>query len=123
MTSPAHHERNAFRAVVRFIATGLIVGAMTLGPASPAEARQVPSIAEHTNGMTKIEGFFDLYWDDGTGKMFWEINNFDGFIYQAWKQPCQYRSRAASRHMAVGTQKGGRQSVALGAQLSVPGTQ
>ena len=82
MTSPAHHERNSIRAMVRFIATGLIVGAIILGSGSPVEARQVPSIAEHTSEMTKIEGFFDLYWDDSAGKMFWEINNFDGFIYQ-----------------------------------------
>lgn len=52
--------------------------------ASPAAARQSPpSIAERTDGMERMEGFFDLYWDAGTGSLFWEIDRLDTeFLYQ-----------------------------------------
>ena len=36
-----------------------------------------PSIAEKTAGMERLEGFFDIYWDDETGKLYWEIDKFD----------------------------------------------
>jgi hypothetical protein len=41
------------------------------------------SIAEKTAGMTRLPGFFDLYWDESTGKLYWEIDSFDReFLYQ-----------------------------------------
>ncbi len=41
------------------------------------------SIAEKTAGMERLEGFFDLYWDESTGKLYWEIDSFDReFLYQ-----------------------------------------
>lgn len=41
------------------------------------------SIAEKTAGMKRLEGFFDLYWDESTGKLYWEIDSFDReFLYQ-----------------------------------------
>ena len=40
------------------------------------------SIAEKTAGMERLEGFFDIYWDDETGKLYWEIDKFDEeFLY------------------------------------------
>ena len=51
--------------------------------AAPAVQAQLPSIADRTAGTTKMEGFFNLYWDDSTGKMYWEIDKLEtGFIYQ-----------------------------------------
>lgn len=52
--------------------------------ATPVSARQtLPSIAEHIDGMERMEGFFDLYWDAGTGSLFWEIDRLDTeFLYQ-----------------------------------------
>ena len=30
-----------------------------------------------------MEGFFNLYWDDGAGALFWEIDDLDTeFLYQ-----------------------------------------
>jgi len=48
-----------------------------------AAAEGITSIADKTAGMTRLEGFFDLYWDDSTGKLYWEIDSFDReFLYQ-----------------------------------------
>ncbi|MEA3245811.1 MAG: zinc-dependent metalloprotease [Gemmatimonadota bacterium] len=48
-----------------------------------AQARALPSIAERTAGMTAKPGYFNLYWDEGTGKLFWEIDKLDTeFLYQ-----------------------------------------
>ncbi len=41
-----------------------------------------PSIAEKTAGMERLEGFFDIYWDDETGKLYWEIDKFDAVLCQ-----------------------------------------
>jgi hypothetical protein len=46
-------------------------------------AQDLPSVADKTAGMTRLEGFFDLYWDESTGKLYWEIDSFDReFLYQ-----------------------------------------
>ena len=48
-----------------------------------AAPQGLSSIAEKTAGMERLEGFFDLYWDESTGKMYWEIDSFDReFLYQ-----------------------------------------
>lgn len=55
-----------------------------LATALPLEARQsLPSISEHTSGMEQMAGFFNLYWDEATGSLFWEIDRLDTeFLYQ-----------------------------------------
>lgn len=61
---------------------GIVVGLLA-GPAPRGATAQLPSIAEHTAGMTAIEGFFDLYWDNAGGRLFWEIDKLDTeFLYQ-----------------------------------------
>ena len=55
------------------------------GQATSDESRppSIPSIEDKTRDMTHLEGFFELYWDDATGKLFWEIDNWDTeFLYQ-----------------------------------------
>src|SRR5262245_26926854 len=42
-------------------------------PATPAAGARLPSIADRTTGMRKIDGFIPIYWDDRTGSMFLEI--------------------------------------------------
>ena len=50
---------------------------------SPATAQDLPTIEEHTEGTTPMEGFFNLYWDDDTGALYWEIADLDSeFLYQ-----------------------------------------
>jgi hypothetical protein len=53
-----------------------------LGPgfaqARGSEAQsELPSIAEKTAGMEKIDGFLPLYWDEDTGKLWMEVNRLD----------------------------------------------
>jgi Met-zincin/Domain of unknown function (DUF5117) len=37
----------------------------------------IPSIADRTTGMKKLDGFFPLYWDDAGGRLFVEIPKLD----------------------------------------------
>ncbi len=58
-------------------------GLAAFADAEPTHAQSVPSIEERTDGMQRIEGFFDLYWDEATGSLFWEIERLDEeFIWQ-----------------------------------------
>jgi hypothetical protein len=46
------------------------------------EADQTPTIESKTEGMTHLEGYFDLFWDESTGKMYLEIDKWDvEFLY------------------------------------------
>ncbi len=46
-------------------------------------AQSLPSIEEKVSGATLMEGYFNLYWDESTGKLYWEIDKLDTeFIYQ-----------------------------------------
>jgi hypothetical protein len=50
-----------------------------------AEAVQgdLPRIEKKTENMRRMEGFFDLYWDEATGKIYWEIDRWNSeFLYQ-----------------------------------------
>lgn len=48
-----------------------------------AQAQSLPSIAETVAGKQHMAGYFDLYWDEVTGKMYWEIDQLDTeFLYQ-----------------------------------------
>jgi hypothetical protein len=41
-----------------------------------------PSIASYTEGMDAQDGYFPMYWDDGTGRLLLEIPRFDeSFLY------------------------------------------
>lgn len=47
------------------------------------EREDVPSIEEKTRGMRRLQGFFDLYWDEAEGKLYWEIGRWnEEFLYQ-----------------------------------------
>lgn len=50
---------------------------------SAAGPQASTSIEDETRGMSHMEGFFDLFWDEATGKLFWEIDRLDEeFLYQ-----------------------------------------
>lgn len=54
----------------------LLVSGLTL-------AQSLPSIEDKVSGATAIEGYFNLYWEESTGKLYWEIDKLDTeFIYQ-----------------------------------------
>src|SRR5437899_37413 len=46
------------------------------GGAAQAPAR-IPTIEERTAGMTRLDGFFPLYWEERTGYLWLEIPRFD----------------------------------------------
>jgi hypothetical protein len=46
-------------------------------PAGGEASAQIPAVEEKTAGMEKIDGFFPLYWDADTGKLWMEISRFD----------------------------------------------
>ncbi len=55
--------------------------ALTAG--AEAATEELPSIERKTRGMTRLEGFFDLYWDAAEGRLYWEIDRWDDeFLYQ-----------------------------------------
>lgn len=57
--------------------------ALLVVAASEAAAQDLPTIESRTAGMERMEGFFDLFWDDTTGSLFWEIPELDAeFLYQ-----------------------------------------
>ena len=61
-----------------------LLGVAAGGP-SPANAQDsgIPTVEAHTEGMTRMEGLFDLYWDEDTGHLYWEIEGLDQeFLYQ-----------------------------------------
>jgi len=68
------------------VLTVLALGAMaSAGIATPAfsQTDPLPSIEEKTAGTDVMEGFFNLYWDDSTGALYWEIAELDTeFLYQ-----------------------------------------
>ena len=45
--------------------------------ASASFAQKLPSIEERMTGMKKMPGYMDLYWDEGNGRMYMEINKWD----------------------------------------------
>lgn len=71
----------AFASVIAALAVfGL---ATVLAPTDVTAQEPIPTIESHTEGMERMEGFFDLYWDDDTGHLFWEIAELDTeFMYQ-----------------------------------------
>lgn len=59
-------------------------GAMGAGAARPGpQAEQLPTIEVKTEGMTHLDGYFDLYWDETEGELYWEIDRWEEeFLYQ-----------------------------------------
>ncbi|NJC27569.1 zinc-dependent metalloprotease [Neolewinella antarctica] len=50
--------------------------------AQKADAKKMKSIAEVTDSLEKMEGYFDFYWSDEEGKVYLEVKNFDeDFLY------------------------------------------
>ena len=59
--------------------------ALSATAATPLATAQeaLPAIAASTEGATAMEGFFNLYWDDGEGSLYWELDLSMGeFLYQ-----------------------------------------
>ena len=69
----------------RPLALGLAVAVVLFaGPfRGQGQGSGLPTIEEETEGLQAITGFFNLYWNDATGSLFWEIDELDSeFLYQ-----------------------------------------
>lgn len=51
--------------------------------AATLHAQTLPTIADKVANTEALEGYFNLYWDEANGKMYWEIDKLDTeFLYQ-----------------------------------------
>ncbi len=73
-----------------------------------AQAEPLPSIEERTQGMEAMPGFFNLYWDEATGSLFWDIGE-PGTEFLSTRFPWALGS-AAIRSGSTGGSCGGRTS-------------
>ncbi len=74
-------SKNWLRSLLRAALATALVGITAL-PVS-AFNDKLPTIEKKTKEMKRLEGFFDLYWDEVEGKLFWEIDRWDAeFLYQ-----------------------------------------
>ena len=49
---------------------------------SIAHAQNLPSIADKVANTTRMDGYFNIFWDEENGKMYWEIDKLDTeFLY------------------------------------------
>ncbi len=80
VSTPDRAGRHARLSTALCVALSLVA----MPAAAPARAQDAPpTIEEATEGMDRMQGFFDLYWDDGEGRLFWEIPQLDTeFLYQ-----------------------------------------
>jgi hypothetical protein len=54
----------------------LLISALGFAPLAAAQ-QALPSIADKTKGMQKLDGFLPLYWDDASGKLWLEVPQLD----------------------------------------------
>ena len=82
MNESSHNQKRVLSKGRRLIVASAIF-CLFLSPVHTSEIEQLmPSIGDVTASMTSTEGFFNLHWDESTGKLYWEIDKFDtGFIY------------------------------------------
>jgi Met-zincin/Domain of unknown function (DUF5117) len=66
------------------LAARLVLTCFLAMPALAAAAEgPLPEISEKTRSMTRMEGFFDLFWDEAAGRLFLELEpGGDEFLYQ-----------------------------------------
>lgn len=74
--------------LISAVTSSLVFGAWTgalAGASAELRPQQeaLPTIERKTRGMRRMEGFFDLYWAEWEGKLYWEIDRWDTeFLYQ-----------------------------------------
>ena len=86
MSVPVPTRRPSARPPLRARSTAIAIAtlsALVVPAAAQQQPAPIPTIEARTEGMQRLDGFFDLYWDDRTGSLFWEIPELDTeFLYQ-----------------------------------------
>ncbi|MFT5431308.1 MAG: hypothetical protein ACI9OJ_001987 [Myxococcota bacterium] len=75
----------SYSTAFRLLKGSLVIVFASLSALTQAQAQDttLPSISDKTDGMEAIQGFFNLYWDDATGSIYWEIGEPDReFLWQ-----------------------------------------
>src|ERR1039458_6751428 len=52
-------------------------GGRGAGAAAAQPPPRIPSIEERTGGMQKLDGFFPVYWEERTGRLWFDITGLD----------------------------------------------
>jgi hypothetical protein len=74
--------RLSFRRCVPLLLTVVLLLPAAATAQRTAAGPALPTIEERTAGLTALKGFFDLYWDEGTGRLYWEIDRWETeFLY------------------------------------------
>lgn len=82
---PRRAPTSTLRQVLLAAAAAVVPLAASFGIATPlrAQATPLPTIEQKTEGTQKLTGLFNLYWQEGTGSLFWEIADpGQEFLYQ-----------------------------------------
>lgn len=62
--------------------TGTMMVLLMYSLTAMVHAQTLPAIAEKVANASRMEGYFTLYWEDATGKMYWEIDKLETeFLY------------------------------------------
>src|SRR5688572_11826726 len=64
-------------AVIAVTALSLAAPALAQGRGGQGPGGPTPSIGDRTSGLKKIDGFYPLYWDDASGRLWLEIPKLD----------------------------------------------
>lgn len=68
--------------VSRLCAARPVFALVLLLLASAATAQGLPAIADKVANTTRMAGYFNIFWDEANGKMYWEIDKLDTeFLY------------------------------------------
>ena len=64
--------------IARYLATVVLLAASAF-----SHAQTLPTIEDTVANAELMEGYFNLYWDASSGKMYWEIDELEvEFLYQ-----------------------------------------
>lgn len=67
---------------LRSISPGTVLVFLLFSFTASGHAQELPSIAEKVANADRMEGYFNLYWEETSGKMYWEIDKLDTeFLY------------------------------------------
>ncbi|OGT72334.1 MAG: hypothetical protein A3H44_10765 [Gammaproteobacteria bacterium RIFCSPLOWO2_02_FULL_57_10] len=67
---------------LRGISPGTVLVFLLFSFTASGHAQELPSIAEKVANADRMEGYFNLYWEEASGKMYWEIDKLDTeFLY------------------------------------------
>jgi hypothetical protein len=78
---------NMLKVLIAMILFAVACGPQRVAAAAPAavagDEKKIATIAEKTAGAKKLDGYFNLYWDAGAGKLWLEIEKWGTeFLYQ-----------------------------------------